>query len=257
MGWWLMERSGQCFINHCPLCSDIRTTACTGLLSPRMHFEACMRPSCLLGSFCYTAAWRRHGNTMPAIVNGITQSVNSAAICGCYWCFSLFYEHLSLFICWPSSQPPFFFTFFWCSIPPVPSNSLIVCCAASHHLTDALPSAIRKNLQDLFFFFVVIYHVTSAHPWSKCSVILLCSFLTSPRPDCWYFFRPPLSSQGIIKINQEACSFITGHNAHGVFGTHWLAIGSTCPFVRRPGTFRALQCSTSICPQLGATLGRY
>lgn len=131
----------------------------------------------------------------------------------------------------------------------------LLCSFSSSHRCTAI--CHPENLQDLFFFFVVIYHVTSAHPWSKCSVILLCSFLTSPRLDCWYFFRPPLSSQGIIKINQEACSFITGHNAHGVFGTHWLAIGSTCPFVRRPGTFRALQCSTSICPQLGATLGRY
>lgn len=39
------------------------------------------------------------------------------------------------------------------------------------------------------------------------------------------------ASCSIITINQPACFFISGCNGHCMFGTYWLAIGSTCPFI--------------------------
>lgn len=46
----------------------------------------------------------------------------------------------------------------------------------------------------------------------------------------------PPSYQGVTTINLQACSFITSHNGHCVFGTYWLAIGSACPFINHSTT---------------------
>lgn len=87
-------------------------------------------------------------------------------------------------------------------------------------------------MQNLF-----IYHIISADTWNKCAVASFRSFPTSPGLNCaaMLFCTPP-ASQGIITINQQACFFITSYNGHCMFGTYWLDIGSTFPFINHTDT---------------------
>lgn len=50
----------------------------------------------------------------------------------------------------------------------------------------------------------------------------------------------PPSLQGIITINQDACFFITSYNGHCMFGTYWLAIGTTYTFSSHIAAYLAL-----------------
>lgn len=50
----------------------------------------------------------------------------------------------------------------------------------------------------------------------------------------------PPSLQGIITINQDACFFITSYNGYCMFGTYWLAFGSTYTFISHTAAYLAV-----------------
>ena len=97
-------------------------------------------------------------------------------------------------------------------------------------LTCLTTSCPRLKTCWIFFWFIEIL-------WTRAEINVLWRLLVNfPQvqglivpQQC--FLCLPSASQGIIIINQEACFFITSHNGHCMFGTYWLGIGSTCPFI--------------------------
>lgn len=101
---------------------------------------------------------------------------------------------------------------------------------SAHHFTDVLnllfsviaTEDISKNIQNLYICYTISLD-------SRVNMKLYCSvnFLHVQG----LIMQEYDFAQGIITINHKACFFITGHNRHCMFGTYWLAFGSTCLFI--------------------------